>query len=147
MKKILLSLLFWSFLCLINLSTAQAENIREDGNLWITLTSEQKVMYTKGFDTGMQLGYRMSYWGFVYDDLKTQCSKDVAASFSMHINKYFKHVNVRQIIDGLNDFYSDYRNRRIEIMGAIWLVVNGIAGTPKEVMDKMIESWRKNAAD
>jgi hypothetical protein len=50
-----------------------------------------------------------------------------------------------QLNDGLNDFFSDYKNRRIEVDDAIWLVLNGIAGTPKEKLDKMIESHRRNA--
>ena len=42
-------------------------------------------------------------------------------------------------------FYSDYRNRSISIADAVWLVLNSIAGTPQDKLDKMIESFRRNA--
>jgi hypothetical protein len=41
-------------------------------------------------------------------------------------------------------FYKDYRNRKIRIYDAVWLVLNSIAGKPQDELDKMIESFRKN---
>jgi hypothetical protein len=42
-------------------------------------------------------------------------------------------------------FYEDYRNRRIRIHSAVWLVLNETSGKPKVEMEKMVESFRKNA--
>jgi hypothetical protein len=50
-----------------------------------------------------------------------------------------------QLVDGLDSFYGDFRNRRILVYSAVWLVLNEIAGTPQDELDKMIQSWRKNA--
>jgi hypothetical protein len=41
----------------------------------------------------------------------------------------------------LDVFYSDYRNRKIAIPSAVWLVLKSIAGTPKEELDKVIENY------
>jgi hypothetical protein len=49
-------------------------------------------------------------------------------------------------VDGLNSFYKDYRNRRIKVPDAVWLVANSIAGKPQNEMDKMIENWRQSAS-
>jgi hypothetical protein len=59
--------------------------------------------------------------------------------------KFFANVSNGQIVDGLDQFFSDYRNRRIRVHNAVWLVTNGIAGTPEAELQQMIESWRKNS--
>lgn len=46
----------------------------------------------------------------------------------------------------INHQCKDYRNRSIIVHDAVWIVVNSIAGMPQDKLDKMIESWRKNAA-
>jgi hypothetical protein len=58
---------------------------------------------------------------------------------------YLTNVTSGQLADGLTAFYSDYRNRRILVSNSVWLVLNEIAGTPKDEMDKLIENWRKNS--
>jgi hypothetical protein len=49
------------------------------------------------------------------------------------------------MVEGLDESYSDYRNRRIRIAMGVWIVLNEIPGKPKEGMHKMIEGFRKNA--
>ena len=51
-----------------------------------------------------------------------------------------------QIVDGLDTFYKDHQNRSIRLKAAVWLVVNTIAGTPQDELDKMIEYLRKKAS-
>lgn len=65
----------------------------------------------------------------------------------LHDEKFFSHVTNVQLVAGLDKFYSDCRNRRIRVHGAVWLVVNGIAGTPQEKLDKMVEGWRERSVD
>ena len=57
----------------------------------------------------------------------------------------YEIVTAGQIVDGLNVFYEDYRNRKIRIHNAIWLVVQQISGKHKEDMEKTIEYDRRNA--
>ncbi|MGH9822017.1 MAG: hypothetical protein ACREDR_01990 [Blastocatellia bacterium] len=54
-------------------------------------------------------------------------------------------VTAGQVREGLDRFYKDYRNRRILVQNAIWLVLNSIAGKPQADWDKMVENYRKNA--
>ena len=91
----------------------------------------------------MDLGNKFSYWEFIHDD-KSGCMLKVSTSYSNFVGKYFKDVTNGQLVDGLDDFYSDYRNRRILLSNAIWLVSNSIAGEDKKKLEKMIENWRKN---
>jgi hypothetical protein len=123
---------------------AAPDNVRRDGNWWITLDRENKAAYIIGFFDGMELGHNFSYWGMSEKE-NTNCAGAVSSSYFNYYKKYFSNITNLQVADGLDAFYSDYRNRRIKIMGATWIVVNGIAGTPQEDVDKMTESWRKNA--
>jgi hypothetical protein len=68
-------------------------------------------------------------------------------SYLEYDSKYFTHVTNGQLVDGVNQFSSDYRNRGIRIYAAVWLVVQGIAGTSQAEMEKITESWRQNSAD
>jgi hypothetical protein len=49
-----------------------------------------------------------------------------------------------QVVEGVDKFYSDFRNRRIRVKNAVWIVLNQIAGRPN--VDDMIQHWRQSAA-
>ena len=68
----------------------------------------------------------------------------VANSYDSYMRKYLSNVTNGQLVDGLDKFYSDFRNRRIKVNDAVWLVLNQVAGEPEAEMEKMIENWRKN---
>lgn len=124
-----------------------AQGERRDGNWWVGQTSDAKLNYAVGFFDGMDLGYRFSFWGidnFQTKKTVTTCISDVNKSYNAYTAKYFSNVTNEQLVDGLDNFYKDYRNRRIKASGAAWIVVKGIAGTPQSEMDKLIESWRKS---
>jgi hypothetical protein len=100
-----------------------------------------------GFLDGMELGRSFSYWGFAQQREKSACVQDVETSYIGYSAKYLSHVTAGQIQDGLNTFYADYRNRRITVDHAVWLVLSGIAGTPQDELEKTIENFRRNAAN
>ena len=121
-------------------------NQRRDGNWWLSLTEEFRLKYIVGFFDGMDLGRDFSIWKWLRASNKAldPCLDKVAESYSEYNEKYLKNVTNGQLVDGLDNFYSDYRNRRITLKNAVWLVVNGIAGTPQDQLNKMIENWRRN---
>lgn len=136
----LLTLLF----CSLNLHASDTRN--RDGNLWRTLTAEQKLTYIAAFWDGMELGHEFDLFDLVNRKEKAACAADADKSFNTYTDKYAKNVTTVQIVDGLNTFYADYRNRSIPIHGGVWIVLNSIAGTPQETLDKMTEVFRKTAA-
>lgn len=126
-------------------SLSTAEDGRRDGNWWNIQDQSARAAYIVGFFDGMTLGQRFSYWSFAKNKKMNACLEKVLDSYTEYSSKYFNNVTNGQIVDGLNSFYADYRNRRIKIADAVWLVVNGIAGTPQKELDTMTESWRRNA--
>ena len=121
-----------------------ADEPRRDGNWWTDQSQCMKTAYVVGFFDGMELGNKFSYWGLTADQGET-CNYFIVKSFNDHYSKFFSDITSGQLADGLDNFYSDYRNRRIKVADAIWLVTNSIVGTPHEELDKMIESWRRNS--
>ncbi len=142
-RYIVLSLLLASTVRL----NASTDLSRRDGNWWTGETETFKLAYVAGFYDGMDLGNRFSYWDLLKEDTMKSCLSRVSTSFSTYEQKYMGNTTNSQLVDGLDSFYSDYRNRRIVLPSAVWLVVNGIAGMPQKDLDKMIESWRKNSAN
>jgi hypothetical protein len=110
-------------LLVLCLALQASNDHRRDGNWWLN-------------------GSRFSYWGVRNDDT---FAPKAAASYEEYGSKYLEHVTNSQLVDGLDTFYADYRNRKLRIPDGIWLVLNSVAGTPQQDLEKMIESFRKNA--
>ena len=138
MKKSILALTVLAFSSLL-----QAEDNRRDGNWWRTLDIETQRSYAIGLFDGMLLGHNFSYWGISDED--AEAIPKATKSFYEYSEKYMSHVTNYQIVDGLREFYEDFKNRRTKVNDAVWLVLQQISGTPEEKMKEMIESWRKNA--
>jgi hypothetical protein len=121
---------------------------RRDGNWWLRQEKYVKTIYAIGFSDGMDLGNRFSYWKYLNGTKAQQgCAVQAVDSYREYSQKYFGNVTAGQLSDGLDSFYADYKNRRILVSNAVWLVANGIVGTPEEKLNKMIESWRQNSGD
>jgi hypothetical protein len=67
------------------------------------------------------------------------------ASFDEYSEKYLSTVTTGQVVEGLDKLYVDYRNRSIRVSSGVWLVLNSINGKSDAEMQKMTESFRKNA--
>lgn len=116
-----------------------------DGNWWLEQPKIIKLGYMTGFLDGIHLGNNFAMWGFMDDPESESCLKKVGLSTIEYEDRYLSKVKVAQLVDGIDAFYSDYKNRSISTHNAVWLVLNGIAGTPKDKLEKMIETFRRNA--
>ena len=62
--------------------------------------------------------------------------------YFLNQEKYFKNVTYDQLIDGLDIFFSDYKNRCIETNSGIFVVLKMIRGGSKDEINTMIETLR-----
>jgi hypothetical protein len=99
-----------------------------------------------GFFDGMDLGHNFSVWKFLKDKTANECTSKAHESYNDFLAQYFRNVTNGQVVDGLDSFYSDYRNRSILVHDAVWLAVNEITGTPRGRLDAMIENWRRSSS-
>jgi hypothetical protein len=144
-RNILLWRAIFFLLIVISPLDSAAQDDRRDGNWWQAQHPSSKIAYMTGFFDGMDLGHHFSYWKYANVKSKQDVLPDVAESYYEHTEKFFKNVTNGQLADGVDNFYSDYRNRRIRVNDAVWLVVNEIAGTPRRQLDTMIENWRRSS--
>ena len=133
---------------LIFSSLAWSADNRRDGNWWIGQENITKVVYLVGSIDGIELGHRFSCWNVLFNETKADqsCYAKVTDSFTECSQKYLSNVKVSQVRDGLDSFYADYKNRRIPLYNAVWVVVRGIAGTPEEELNIEIEFCRQDAS-
>jgi hypothetical protein len=123
-----------------------ADDARRDGNWWREQSRLTQNNYVVGFFDGMPLGSSFSWWGMPKKDGNINPAAEVAVeSFNMYFEKYFSNLTNGQVADGVTAFYEDFRNRKILMKDAVWIVVNMIAGKSEDEIKTMTESFRKNA--
>jgi hypothetical protein len=122
---------------------AEPSDNERDGNYWQGLTRFAKTNYVVGFLDGIELGHRFSYW--FYQSIDKGAMTKTSESYQFYVSRFMSGVTVRQLTDGLDSFFQDYRNRRINICDGVWVTLNAIAGTPQAKTDEVIESLRRQA--
>lgn len=142
----LLRLSFAALMLLLCSTTARNQSHRRDGNWWRDTSEASRISYMTGFFDGMALGHKFSYWGVMEKDKNDPSIGKIVSSYDTYLDKYLNNVTNSQLADGVDKFYSDYRNRRIMVYDTAWIVLNEISGKSDADMKKMIENWRKSAA-
>jgi hypothetical protein len=116
-----------------------------NGNRWLMLGENSKYAYIVGFLEGIFLGHCFTTWGLPRSEPNDPAYLNSTKSYNDHWNRFVAKVTYRQFFDGLNKFYADHRNRRIEIQNSMWIVMSDISGQPSGTMESMIEAWRRKA--
>ena len=117
-----------------------------NGNRWITLDEDSKYAYIVGFIEGMFQGHCFTTWGLPGTQENDPAYENATKSYDDHWKQFVSKTTYQQFFEGLNTFYADYRNRKIEIRNGMWIVMNEISGGSEEAMKRMIEAWRQKAA-
>ena len=125
MKHLLITLL----VCFSGMAVAE-----NNGNWWRSLPTSGKVGYVMGYlDGGCDGAMRVLDEIQPNDEQRKRIQKCV----------WPDGVTYGQIVDGVNHFYSDYRNRLILTDSALRCVKSEIEGKP--LSQSQIEQTRKNA--
>ena len=67
----------------------------------------------------------------------------VDKAYKAQVKKYLNRVTVGQILDGLDKFYDDYRNRKILMSLGVSIVLDYISGKSEQEMTRLIETLRR----
>jgi hypothetical protein len=121
---------------------------QHDGNWWIKDAKKDpdselhQLLYLVGFIEGMSDGLsRLDVKIIVkhMNEKNNPCVAEVVNAYKKE-DEYTDAVTAGQLRDGLNDFYSDYRNRSISVTNAIDVVLRQIKG---EDVDSLILAHRR----
>jgi len=143
-----------ALLCLLLLSSsAFAQNARtvEDGPWWRGLTRDFKLGYISGYARGTELANIANTAGCL---TLWSASKAIKTAYSLEQWKTlclpvsdFDGVKMSQFLDGVDAFYSDFRNQQIEFGSALEYVRDEIKGKPRADLDANLSHLRRCYAD
>lgn len=125
-------------------ATAFGADNHRDGSWWRKQSELTKASYIVGVLDGVHLGHDFSTWGLVEDVSASDARQRTIESFEKY-SKLLSRVRVGQLDEGLDAFYTDFRNRNIAVYRALWVVIRSITGTPQDEVDRLIENLRKSA--
>jgi hypothetical protein len=120
-------------------SSGNAGNAQHNGDWWREQTQSAKYHYAAGLFDGMTVGLNLLEFGMSTEILvktETQNADQPAGRKSIHIGG-------GQLVDGLDEFYRDSRNRNITVANASMVVAQRVSGMPRGALLKMIEQLRK----
>jgi len=124
-----------------------------DGNWWNKRSEVEKMFYMFGMVDGTDTAkwiLQLQYWAAADPHQLPTPSKENQAAFNElnHADlRLFGNVSAKQLTEGLNHFYSDFRNRKIDTSYALYVVGLQIAGTSDEAVRRIIELGRKVASE
>lgn len=127
-------------------------DLRIDGNWWNGSNNRsEKANYIIGLYDGMELSsFPILFYAFStpkYDKNRMECAQAINKATIDFNKEFFSNVKIGQIVDGIDLFYKDYKNRKISVMNALYVVLNGISGKSEENLKSMTENYRKQAAN
>lgn len=104
-------LAFFPLLCVASHAQSQF-----DGDFWIPKTKDAKILYVVGFVDGRNHGINEAA-----DAFNTKVDDP-------RLSKLASEVTVGQIIDGVDEFYKDWRNRKVVLRHAMEYVMDEAQG-------------------
>lgn len=110
---------------------------RLDGNWW----EDQDPLTKVAFSAGMLVGVNDVSW-LVYTTTEDFQAEDLA-KFMRPMSAKMKGITPGQLNDGLEEFYKDFRNRRIHVGAGAHFVIAQITGMPEAELNTLIEWLRK----
>lgn len=114
-----------------------------DGGSWSTTNQSMKYGYVVGFIDATTWAYG-NVEGALYV-LKSLSSKDRELLASGKDVWNYGNIEYSQLIEGMDSFYGDYRNKAIKWDRALSYVRDTIRGEPQEYLDRELEFERKAA--
>lgn len=134
--------------CLAEKSVAAPPD--RDGKWWKTRGETEKTIYTLGLLDGIETAKCMVDPNMHYlaapEDPSRFVSENAKAIYDVldHVDRrLFANVDLGDLIEGLNQFYKDFRNREIDVPAALFLVGLQISGGSDEEVQRLIVIMRK----
>lgn len=148
MKKFIFLVLL---LTLPTISWTEEKILSSDGYTWESWSKGIKVGWAAGFYDGIEQGTfegGIFLWAFE-DIMKNRYQDSNELEFiknklgrSLGERTSFEFISFGQIVNGLDEFYKDFRNKTIEIREAAYMVRLELKGAPKNFIEEQIRIIR-----
>ena len=112
-----------------------SEHETRDGNWWRTLSETQRVFVCTGMFEGVRTARTI---------LAQENQDAIDQKYTASVRSLFAGITIGQCVDGVNEFYKDFRNRTIEIPVAFWIVAWQTKGATDEQVKAVIGAARAN---
>lgn len=129
----------------MSLGRSVAAQERFDGEFWTKASSIQGDIGSTArlmFATGLLAGLRTAPALIVVND----DNGGSLPALQAYLSKHTQTMPSRQLLDGLDSFYSDYANRRIMIYEAAAVVLRRMAGDDDGQVSAWVTSLREKAS-
>lgn len=125
---------------------AQEDVFPFDGYKWERLSESGKLGYVIGFMEGVsqvipEVSYVLAFQEATMKD-KTEKPSYIKIYTSFSLGFDLSGITVGQFMSGLDNFYKDYRNKRILVSEAIWITKLEMKGAPQSFIDEEIRILR-----
>jgi hypothetical protein len=140
--------ILFAFVGLATVAWAYDVGDHRDGNFWREMSVNQKAVYVAGFLDGMEeaegheLDDVLALMKTLPKSVKTGQQWDILEARATALEP-LSNIKIGQLEDGLNQFYSDYRNRMIHIGHALLLVAESIKGMSAEKVEEHSAQYRE----
>lgn len=125
-----------------------------DGYFWKTLTPKEKNVYVAAYIEGisqlnLEIRHQMDVLIGLHDMEKTEENKYLAA-YGKETKGYYEEnynyfdIPYRQLVEGLDKIYADFKNKTIRLNDALFLVKSMLKGVNEETLEKSIIFMRKS---
>lgn len=151
MKKYYLILISLVFLVVFQIKL-NADEPKLNGYFWENLSPTEKLVfviaYTKGIDElNIEIRHQMDVLILLHDMKKTEKNKYLAEygkETKAYYEKNYHYFNIpyRQLVEGIDAIYQDYKNKTITLVDAFSLVKADISGVNKNEFQRRINFMR-----
>jgi len=134
MKKIFLFILV-SFTAISTTFGNTKDLLENDGVVWLRMSESVRIGYVLGIMSGLSVA--KTKLSFVPYALKEEFNwKELHEKSWEKISLY--NITAGQIVDGINNFYKDFSNRKIKIVDAVFVVNMQIKGKALELINAQV---------
>jgi hypothetical protein len=138
----------------LSLAQAQAPAQGHDGYWWGNNTEEFRLGFVTGYVMAMVSVSDSNLFKCLADRNGGKIPAEYPGEEALHSCADSTRVEgfdlggyrVGQWLDGINEFYKDFRNRGLDVKLAIRYVRGQLHGQPADELEKEVTEWRRSAA-
>lgn len=138
---------------LVPSALAAADRTDLDGYSWEKLDASFKLGWVSGYAQAMDLAGSLqmvtcaSNMPMYVKEFPNTDPKVILQKMCLSDTQFdYEGIPMGQLVDGINAFYKDYRNKQLPMSSAIQYARDAIKGKPTQELDSEVAAWRRCSA-